>query len=275
MREELDAIPKESAGQSIPGVWIEDAMSERRPVLRIVLDSDFAKRSDWERREWANRWIAAELAPLLSLLDRRRQHVFGQDFARWRDFSYIAPAEIATDLRRRVPFTIEMNKVPTRQQEQILWAMIDGLPRFSGGAMDATGSGAILAEYTADKYGLDMIQQVLLSRAWYSEWGPKFVQAFEDGSWDLPKDADLENDLRLVEDVDGIPRVPDVRVQDVQDPELFRHGDGASALMLTWFASTNKKEEVFAYHPVTQVIGPDDDDPRDIRITGGFRRGML
>jgi hypothetical protein len=75
--------------------------------------------------------------------------------------------------------------------------------------------------------------------------------------------------------VDGIPRVPDVRVQDVQDPELFRHGDGASALMLTWFASTNKKEEVFAYHPVTQVIGPDDDDPRDIRITGGFRRGML
>ncbi len=276
MREELDAIPRDSGGQSIPGVWIEEAMRERRPVLRIALEDDFARRPDWERREWADRWIATNLTPLLAGLDRRRQHVFGQDFARHRDFSVIVPAEIAQDMRRRVPFLIEMHKVPTRQQEQILWHLIDGLPRFSGGAMDATGNGAILAEYTADKYGHDVILQVLMSTAWYREWNPKFVQAFEDGMWDLPQDADLESDLRTVEDIDGIPRVPSIRIQDIKDPELYRHGDGASALTLTWCASSNRVEEIFAYHAVPRHRGPDDDrQSRPVRVTAGFRRGAL
>ncbi|ADU63412.1 MAG: hypothetical protein KUA35_10250 [Pseudodesulfovibrio sp.] len=275
MLEELDAVPRDSGGQSIPGVWIEEAMREKRPVLRIALADDFARRPDWERREWADHWIAGNITPLLAGLDRRRQHVFGQDFARHRDFSIITPAEIAQDLRRRVPFMVEMHNVPTRQQEQILWNIIDGLPRFSGGAMDATGNGAILAEYTADKYGHDVIQQVQMNIAWYRAWNPKFVQAFEDGMWDLPQDADVESDLRTVEDIDGIPRVPSIRVQDIKDPELYRHGDAASALTLTWYASSNRVEEIFAYHPVRRRDPDDDNQNRPVRVTAGFRRGVL
>ncbi len=44
MREELDVIPRDGSGVSIPGVWIEKAMREARPVIRLHLDDDFVKR---------------------------------------------------------------------------------------------------------------------------------------------------------------------------------------------------------------------------------------
>lgn len=237
MREELDAIPRHGSGLALPGIWIDAAMAESRPVLRLVLDDDFTARPDSERRAWVEDWIARHLAPLLKQLDPERRHVFGQDFARHRDFSVIMPYEIAADRRRRVPFAVEMHKVPARQQEQILWALIDGLPRFGGGAMDATGSGQTLAEYTADKFGHSRIHQVNLSRAWYGQYMPKFIEGFEDGAIDLPRDDNLANDLRAIEEVDGIPMVQKARTADVKDPDLYRHGDAAVALCLGWYAT--------------------------------------
>ncbi len=276
MREELDAIPRDSGGQSIPGIWIEAAMPEERPVLRLVLDDNFITKSDSQRREWAMDWVRRKMVPLFDLLDPQRQHVFGQDYARHRDFTIIAPMTIRRDLIGDVPFLIEMNKVPHRQQEQILWAMIDALPRFCGGAIDAGGMGSVPAEYTADKYGHNRIHQVIFSQPWYREWMPKFVGAFEDGSIVVPKDADLENDLRAIEDIDGVPRVPAFRVRDLKDPELFRHGDGAIALALAWFARSSRNEEVFAYQSVPKHDPNDDhDNNRPVRVTAGFGRGII
>src|SRR5258708_16960104 len=108
---------------------------------------------------------------------------------------------IMPNLRRIVPFIIEMHNVPARQQEQILWAMIDGLPPGATGAMDATGSGETLAEYTADKYGHNRIAQVKLSRAWYGAWMPKLVQAFEDGVIEVPRDDNIAQDIRAIEEI--------------------------------------------------------------------------
>jgi phage FluMu gp28-like protein len=135
-----------------------------------------------------------------------------------------------------VPFIIELGKVPTRQQEQILWYLIDMLPRFNGGAMDATGPGQTLAEYTGDKYG-EAIHQIVLNRKWYAEFMPKMVGAFEDGSLLLPKDKSTSDDFRAVEIIDGIPMVPQVDKRDIKDPEMFRHGDAAIAGALFWYAS--------------------------------------
>ena len=87
---------------------------------------------------------------------------------------------IQPNLYRRVPLVIEMHNVPTRQQEQILWYLLHYLSRFSG-AMDATGPGQTLAEYTADEFGTTRIAQINLNRAWYAMWMPKLIQAFEDG----------------------------------------------------------------------------------------------
>lgn len=237
MLEELDAIPRDGNGVCLPGVWVDAAMKEDRPVLRLTLDEAFAAKSLHERQSFAEDWIRRYLKPCLDKLDPEERHVFGQDFARHRDFSIVTPMAISTKLRRRVPFVVEMHNVPTRQQEQILWALVDGLPRFNGGGMDATGSGETLAEYTADKYGHQLIGQVKLNRAWYSAWMPKLIQGFEDGVIDLPRDDNLAQDLRQIEDIQGIPMVSELRRADLKDPDLARHGDFAVSLAMAWFAS--------------------------------------
>ncbi|WHP04754.1 hypothetical protein QLH32_11890 [Acinetobacter corruptisaponis] len=237
MREELDVIPREGSSKCLPALWVELAMSEARPVLRLTLGDDFKAKSNEDREAYIDEWIKINLEPELQKLDKRKQHGAGQDYARHRDFSYIMPFCIEQDLRRTIPFTIEMHNVPARMQERILWYMLDRLPRFGGIAMDATGTGETLAEYTADKYGGHMVHQIKLNRNWYGLWTPKLLGAFEDGMIDLPRDANLKNDFTAIEEVDGIHMVKKAREKDLKDPDLFRHGDGAVAAILLWYAS--------------------------------------
>ncbi|EAU0220200.1 hypothetical protein Y819_001882 [Salmonella enterica subsp. enterica] len=238
MREELDAIPRDGNGICIPGIWIEAAMppGDDRTILRLTLDEGFAAKSRKEREEYAADWIMRYLEPVIAGLDTSLRYSMGEDFARHRDFSAIVLMAIMPNLYRRVPLIIEMHKVPTRQQEQILWYLLRALRCFSG-AMDATGPGQTLAEYTADEFGTSRIAQVNLSRSWYGVWMSKLIQAFEDGVLTLPADENVRQDLHSVEDIDGIPMVSPVRKEDLKDPELFRHGDTAIALALAWFAS--------------------------------------
>jgi phage FluMu gp28-like protein len=257
MREELDVIPRDGDGSAIPSVWIDRAMPEVRPVLRLVFDDDFPKRSEKEREIWCSVWIATTLLPVLraAVAGFTGRWAIGMDFARHRHFSVIKPAKVGQDLRRDVPFLIEMANAPTRQQEQILWALLAALKEEFPGrwsfAGDATGPGQTLMEYTGDRYGraeLDTetgryiggpIHEVTLSRPWYGEWMPKYIALFEDGFLSLPRDASLEDDHRAVEYVDGIPMVPRLERKDLQDPELVRHGDGAIAGVLMQFAALN------------------------------------
>jgi len=238
MREELDCIPRDGFGVCIPRVWIEEAMREPRTILRLTLGDEFAEKPPAEREAWCSAWIDANLLPELAKLDPKRQHVLGQDFARHRHFSTIAPMEIGQDLQRTVPFGVEMHRVPTRQQEQILWAIIARLPNFCGAGMDATGPGQTLAEYTGDRFG-SAILQVVLNRQWYSAWMPKLIQGFEDRQIDIPRDASMADDLQAVAEIDGIPMVVKAEAKDAKEPELFRHGDFAVALALAWYATLN------------------------------------
>jgi phage FluMu gp28-like protein len=138
---------------------------------------------------------------------------------------------------RDIPFVIELHKVPTRQQKQILFHLLRGLPRFIGAALDATGNGETLAEETADTFGHNRIHQVKISRTWYGAWMPKFVQLFEDAHLTLPRDDSLHQDLRAIETIDGIPMISKARQQDLKDPDLYRHGDFAGAGALAHFAT--------------------------------------
>jgi phage FluMu gp28-like protein len=239
MREELDAVPRDGGGASIPSIWIDRSMRQERPVLRLVLGDDFVKMSNAGREDYAAAWVLTHLKPALQLLHPARPTVFGMDFARHRNFTTMVPLQIEQNLSRTNPFAIELQNVPSRQQEQILWFFIRGLPMFRGGAMDATGPGLVMAEYTADEFGHDTIHQVTLSRQWYAEYMPKMVQRFEDDHYDLPRDANIEEDLRAVEENDGIPMVRKVNSADVKEPELFRHGDYAIGLALAEFAALN------------------------------------
>jgi phage FluMu gp28-like protein len=269
MREELDCIPRDGNSVCIPGVWIEAAMREERPVLRLLLDDDFVKRSVTERKSYVDDWIRRYLVPLLALLPKDRTHVYGQDYARHRDFSLIVPITIEQSMRRTVPFVVEMQKVPGKQQEQVLWALIRGLPRFGAGGMDAGGSGETLAEDTADEFGRELIHQIKLSRLWYGTWMPKMIGGFEDQMIDTPRDENHASDLRSIEEVDGIAMVPAVRTADLKEPDLFRHGDFAIALALGWFASLNIGG-VIEYTPVGKSEGGRHEDKGSGQI-GRFR----
>lgn len=264
MREELDAIPRDGNGKSIPGVWIDRSMKSEKPILRLRLDDDFVHQSEYKRDDFAKGWIKAQLEPLRDLLDPRLQTVFGMDFARHRNFTIVTPLQVTQSLGRVAPFVLELQNVPSRQQEQILWAFIGLLPMFRGGSMDATGPGLTLAEYTADKYGHDVIHQITLNVKWYAEFMPKMVQRFEDDDYDLPRDVNVEEDLRAVENIDGIPRVPEVNSRDLKEPELFRHGDFAISLVLAEHAAMN----------MTAPIENESSGPREI-ITEmeGFMNG--
>ena len=260
MREELDAIPRDGSGSAIPTIWIERAMpvlTPSRPVIRLALEDAFARRSEDDREMWCRQWIASELLPIMAeaLLDRGR-HVerwaVGMDFARHRHFSVVLPAYVAMDLRRECPFAVELHNVPTRQQEQILWALLDELPSgrwsFAG---DASGPGQTLMEYTGDRYGraeLDRetgrylggpVHEIVLSRPWYGAHMPPYIRLFEDGQLTLPRDASFEDDHRALEWVDGVPMVPRLELADRTDAELVRHGDSAIAGALMEFAAAH------------------------------------
>jgi phage FluMu gp28-like protein len=242
MLEELDAVPREGAGASIPGVWIDRAMSkppQPRPVLRLVLDDAFVHLGNQAREDFIDAWIATHLVPALKLLNPKLSTVFGMDYARHRDFTVFVPVQITQTLGRKVPFVIELQNVPSRQQKAVLWRFIRGLVNFCGGAMDATGPGQTLAEDTADEFGHDCIHQVVLNLKWYAEWMPKMVQRFEDDDLDIPRDASHDDDLRAVEEINGIPMVATLRRADLKEPELKRHGDFAIGLVMAEFAAVN------------------------------------
>jgi len=228
----------------------------------------FVKKHGWEAVAHALKtapenhdFQSTDLEPELQKLDKRKQHCAGQDYARHRDFSFILPFYIEQDLRRIAPFAIEMHKVPGRMQKKILWYMLDRLPRFGGIAMDATGSGETLAEDTAEKYGEHMVHQIKLSRAWYGLWTPKLVTAFEEDMIDLPRDENLKNDCSAIEEVDGIHMVTKARTKDIKDPELYRHGDGAVAMILGWFASLHLSSPIeFIPLPTASELEANHDD---------------
>lgn len=237
MREELDAIPRDGNGICIPGVWIDEAMRPDRDVLRLALDDDFTLQPVYRREAYVDEWIERHLVSSIAALNGGLRHFLGMDYARHRDFSIICPMSVDQDRHRDVPFVVEMHKVPTRQQKQILFYILRRLPQFVGAALDATGSGETLAEETADEFGHNRIHQVKISRAWYGNWMPKFVQLFEDATVTMPKDDSLHQDIRAIETVDGIPMIAKARSQDLKDPDLYRHGDFAGAGALANFAT--------------------------------------
>ena len=122
------------------------------------------------------------------------------------------------------------------------------------------------------RYGSGRIAAVMLSQAWYLEQMPKFKAAFEDGLIAVPRDLEVLDDLRALQVLRGVPKLPDAKTGSGRD----RHGDAAIALALAWHAA-GREVELFAYRPVPKRApdGGRDSLPRRVRATAGFRRGAL
>ena len=234
--EELDCVPANSSGAWLTRALIESRMSADTPVLRWECKAGFEVLPDGLRKADCQDWLDAQMRPLLEALPTDVLSFNGEDFGRSGDLSVHVPLLQHQNLVRRVPFMVELRNVPFRQQEQVAWYLLDRLPRLMGAAFDARGNGQFLAEFAMQRYGASRVQQVMLSEAWYREHMPPVKAALEDGTLtDLPKDADVLADLRAIQMVRGVPRIPDVR--STGEDKGKRHGDAAVATALAYFAS--------------------------------------
>ncbi len=266
MRQELDAIPTEAEGAALTRVQIEACMAPGIPIVKWICDDDFKNAPDDVRTQAALDFCKEKLLPLLARLDRRRSHVFGEDFARNGDATVILPLEIGTDLVRRAPFQVELRNVPFDQQREILYYICDRLPRLSGGALDATGNGAYLAEKAAQKYGA-IIVEVKFSAEWYRVNAPPYIEAFADKTLVLAQDENTMRDHQALAYVNGIIKVPDDH-RFKGDDGFDRHGDSAIAGMLGYFAS-RQDLEAFGYTPA-RASEPDKEQMFEEPASGGI-----
>ncbi|WJV52762.1 hypothetical protein PCO85_16270 [Prodigiosinella aquatilis] len=235
--EELDCIPANGGGAWLSRALIESRMSPDTPVLRLTCPEGYELKPDAERFSETQDWLDENLKPLLEALPADARSFLGRDFGRSGDLSVDYPLLQEKNLVRRVPFVMELRNVPFKQQEQITWYLMDGLPNLMGAALDARGNGSYLAEYAMQRYGSSRVKQVMPTESWYREHMPPVKAALEDGNLiDLPKDEDTLDDLRAVQVVNGVPRVPEQRSKAKSDSGK-RHGDSAISLALAYFAS--------------------------------------
>jgi len=247
--EELFVIPSNGSGTYLPSLLIERAQKPGIPVVRWECNNDFVHLSDHVREAEALAFCREKLDPVLDLMDRGLKSHFGEDFAMSGDLTVIIPIQIQQDMSRRPPFVLELRNTPYAQQRQILWYIVDRLPNFQMGAMDATGNGAPLAQETATRYGMSNVIEVKINEAWYRDAAPKYKAAFEDGLFTLPRDIDIYNDHRLIKIVRGVPqidRAPQVhgRGEDAgKGGKKKRHGDSAIAGMLAHYATLQSRDD--------------------------------
>jgi len=272
--EELFCIPTRGKGAFIPASLIEARMKDGIPVVRYEQPAQFAEWPEHLRKAEIRDFCEQQLKPLLDKLDPRFAHAFGQDFGRVSDLSVLWPLTIRADLKRETPFAVELRNIPFEQQKDIAFYIIDRLPRFVGGAFDATGNGAYLAEVAMQRFGSGLIMQVKFSVEWYRENMPKLKAGFEDDTLIIPKDADILGDLRLIKSIDGVGQIPKAQRTKGQDG-ASRHGDAAIGLALAYHATTL---DLVAYGyqsgalaPVTGDNRRADDDWRTVKTTGGFK----
>ncbi|MEI9410722.1 terminase large subunit domain-containing protein [Mesorhizobium salmacidum] len=250
--EELFCVPSMGSGAWLTTPLIEARMTltpEEAPVIRIALPLDYLQRPKLERDHLAQIHLDT-IKEALEGLDENRQHAFGYDPARKADPAVMTLLSIDKVLTRRAALTVEMRNVPFAEQKAIGELIMRNAPRLVGAAIDATGTGANLAEDLGRVFGLHteetpggLVWEIKLSQTWYNENFPPLKTAFEDGAIQITRDAEHAIDLRLVKVIRGIPSIPPERVGVAG---AKRHGDFAVALVLAYFASRMQWHE-YAY----------------------------
>ena len=259
--EELDVIPSQGSGAWLTAALIEKCMRPELPVLRYTAPQGFEAESDAHRTQVIDAWLNEHVKPLCEALDPDLKHGFGEDFGRSGDLTVIAPFSLQQNLTRRFPFIVELRNTPFRQQEQILFYIGERLPNLVKGALDGRGNGAALAEYAQQKCGVSIIEQILATEGWYREHMTPLKEAFEDGTIELPADADILNDLRSIKVIRGVPRVPDQRSTGADKAK--RHSDSAIAIALAHYASRHPGAPIEFTAGVPRTRGFDESNTQD------------
>lgn len=267
--EELFVVPSGGSGFFLSRALVESCLDPDAPILRWRCDDDFTLQADAIRQAEAEAWCRETLDPVLQGLDPHLPLAIGEDFARSGDLTAILVLQRHADLIWPAICLIELRNVPFRQQEQILFALLDRLPSRWTGAMDARGNGQYLAEVAQQRYGT-RIQPVMLSPEWYREQMPRYKAAFEDRAIRLPRHSDVVDDHRALKLEKGIAKVPDGAHTTGADGGQ-RHGDSAMAGALAWFATSLEWGPVEYATAATRRFGGREEDDGPMAQSVGAR----
>jgi len=230
--EELDVIPSEGSGSYLAYATIKRRMTPDFPVVRLTCPAGFERQDEADRRSFILDWLRVTVEPLIGGFHADRDSYFGQDFARSGDVSPLAFGQHDDAKRLLARFILEMRNVPFSDQQFVLFWILDRLPRFAAGKMDARGNGSALAEAAQQKFGFDRIEAVQASEKTYLAFMPKLKSAIDDGQLIMPEDEGTLDDLRLIKMVRGVPMIRGRTVDSKADgAKGKRHGDNAIALM--------------------------------------------
>lgn len=260
--EEYGCVPKKSGGTYLSRISIEQAMIADRslPIVRLTCSDDWLEWTPERRTLETTQFCEQTLKPLLDMLSPDHVHYFGEDFARRGDLTVFVPLEVTKNLRKRVPFILEIKNAPYEVQRQVMEYIMSRLPRFRASAFDATGNGGYLAEAAALKYGTEVVDRVDLSQKWYAEWMPKLKAEFDDFNLTLPRHQSVLDDLSSIKVVNGIPQVDKGRTKDTDGKKGDkRHGDIAVGLAMAIRASWMEGSAI-EFTPLPSKMESDEDD---------------
>ncbi|MDQ2194458.1 hypothetical protein FKQ61_32270 [Vibrio sp. A14(2019)] len=260
--EEYGCVPKKSGGTYLSRISIEQAMIADRslPIVRLTCGDDWLEWTPERRALETTQFCEQTLKPLLDMLNHDHVHYFGEDFARRGDLTVFVPLEVTKNLRKRVPFILEIKNAPYEVQRQLMEYIMSRLPRFRAAAFDATGNGGYLAEAAALKYGTDIVDRIDLSQKWYAEWMPKLKAEFDDFNLTMPRHQSVLDDLSSIKVVNGIPQVDKGRTKDTDGKKGDkRHGDIAVGLAMAIRASWMEGSAI-EFTPLPSKIESDEDD---------------
>ena len=230
--EELDVIPSRGSGVYLSRATIRAAMSAALPVIRLACPDGFEQQHDAFRQDFVREFLEEEVGPYVRDFDPLRRSYFGQDFARTGDVSPMAFGQHDEHLNLICRFILEMRNVPFREQEFVLNWIVERLPNFCAGKMDARGNGSALAEFAQQKWGAARIEAVMASDKTYLAFMPKLKAGLVDRTFIIPQDEGVMEDLRMVKQVKGVPKIPESsKISKADGAKGKRHGDNAIALM--------------------------------------------
>lgn len=231
--EELGCIPKRGSGAYFTRIVMEQCQVEGIPTLRFSQAADFV--TNPRRKKITEDWLRDHVKPLIDAMPTDRRTVAGQDFGRSGDLSVIWPLQEDKGVAWRMPFLIELRNIPFDCQQIILHYVLDELPLFHHIKMDARGNGQQLAEATMQEFGEHKVECVMLSAGWYAEHFPRYRTAYEDRTIVIAQSEDIIADHRMVQLVNGSPRMSDKKNKGSDGKQ--RHGDTAVAGCLAWAAT--------------------------------------
>lgn len=249
--EELFCIPSQGSGSYLTRSLIERCLSGLIPVIRYEQTDEFNEKDDDYRQSVVHDWCEDILKPLLVTADPKRQTVLGEDFARSGDLTILLPLQETIQADWHALFSLELRNMPFRQQEQILFYIIDRLPKFHHASLDARGNGQYLAEVAMQRYGKEKISQVMLSETWYRENMPRYKAAFEDKTILLPKDADVIKDNQAFKLIKGVAKLP--ATKNTGKDQKKRHGDTGIAGVMAMHAAVQEGGEEWSFMPISRA----------------------